>query len=353
MSDRAEAQRRADGIRAFRVELEALHRAGVLELTPEQRAAVQAHHTQILRTLAAQHDVDATAASGQLSRGMRVAAFFAAMTLTAAVYSLVARFWGGLDVPLQATLLCAFPLVSLVGVELAAERERTLYVASIFAFVAYGTFWLAVATLSHLLDVPIAPPAIWAGALFGVALALPYGFRLILAAALVALLVALSSSVFYLAGVPWWATFEHLDIIVIAAFLLLPAAQFLGLLHPSFAAVTRLVGWAVAFAGMLVLSTEGRVSLLTSSAGISELIYQGLMLLVGLVGLVLGIRKQWAETVWVSAAALTLFLLVRFVDWFWAAVPRYAFFLLLAGLAFAWLAALRRLRTRLVRAEAA
>jgi uncharacterized membrane protein len=61
----------------------------------------------------------------------------------------------------------------------------------------------------------------------------------------------------------------------------------------------------------------------------------------------MGIRKQWLETVYLSAAALTLFLLVRFVDWFWTALPRYVFFSLLALMAFVWLIALRRLRQRL------
>ena len=115
--------------------------------------------------------------------------------MTAAVAALVGRFWAGLDLPLQATLLCAFPLISLGGVELAARRERTLYVASLFALVAYGTFWLAIWVLSDTLNIPLSPPWIWGAVFFGVGLSLPYRFRLILAATLTTLIVALAGTV--------------------------------------------------------------------------------------------------------------------------------------------------------------
>jgi hypothetical protein len=62
----------------------------------------------------------------------------------------------------------------------------------------------------------------------------------------------------------------------------------------------------------------------------------------------MGVRRHWPETVYIAAVALTIFLFGRFVDWFWDAIPRFVFFLLLAAMAFAWLLALRRLRTRLV-----
>jgi uncharacterized membrane protein len=79
-----------------------------------------------------------------------------------------------------------------------------------------------------------------------------------------------------------------------------------------------------------------------------EAVYQGIMLLVSIVMLVLGIRRGWRETVIVAAAALTIFLLVRYVDWFWEALPPYLFFFALAALAFVWLLVLRRLRGRVL-----
>ena len=349
--DRARAQRRVNRIRAFRAELDALTTAGVVSLTAEQRERAARYHDELLGRLAAEHDVDRSDAAGQLSRGMQIASFFAALALTAAVYSLVSRFWGGFDLPLQATLLCAFPLIALVGVELAAERERTLYVASIFALVAYGTFWLAIFVLGRVLNVPVPAAALWSGALFGLGLALPYGFRVILAVALSFLLLALSGSAFQAAGVPWTATIEFPEPLTASAFLLLAVAPRFGAFQRAFAGVTRAVGLTVGLLGLLLLSSAGPASLLPIPGRVSELIYQGVMLLASTIALTTGIRRQWRETVYVAAGALTVFLFGRFVDWFWEAVPRFVFFLLLASIAVGWLLALRRLHSRLIDGE--
>ncbi|MBA3270553.1 MAG: hypothetical protein H0T71_08560 [Acidobacteria bacterium] len=348
MTDRLDAQRRVNRIRAFRAEWDAVRLAGVTTLTSEQHRAIRAFHDDMLRELAARHDVDASDATGQLSRGMQLASFFAAIALTAAIYSLVSRFWGRLDLPLQVTILCAFPLMALVGVEFSARRERTLYVASVLALVAYGTYWLAVVVLSDVLNMPLTPAAIWAGALFGVSLAFPYGFRLLFGVALVALLVAFAGSVFDAADMPWTAAAEHLEIVTGAALALTLVGSRLSRFYPPFASVTRLVGFAVGFAGMLVLSSAGRMSLLPMSSSVAEWFYQVLTVLLCMVALVIAVRRRWDETVYVAAAALTLFLLLRCIDWFWVALPRFLFFLLLAAIAFAWLFVLRRVRGRLV-----
>jgi hypothetical protein len=342
-----DAQRRVHRIRAFRDELQTLTTDGVVALTAEQRRAIDTHHEGVLRELAALHDVDATEAAGQLSRGMRVASFFAAVALIAAIASLVSRFWGRFDLPVQATLLCAFPLLSLVGVELSAQRERTLYISSIFALAAMGTYWVAVGELSALLNVPLTPLTIWGGALFGVTLAMPYGFRVVLAVGLAALLVAISGTLFQTAGIPWTAIVEFPEFITVAAFMMAALAPLLHGVDRTFPAVARGVGFAVGFLGLLMLSASGRISLLPTSANVSTVVYQTVMLVACLATLVVATRKQWFESVYVSAGALTVFLLLRFVDWFWDRFPRYLFFLLLAALAIAWLIALRRLRARL------
>jgi hypothetical protein len=351
-SDRTEAQRRADRIRAFRAELDALIAAGVSPLTEEQREAITRYHGDLLHRLAIEHDVDRSEAAGQLSRGMQVAAFVAALALTAALYSLVARFWGRLDLPLQATLLCVFPLVALVGVELSAQRERTLYVASIFAMVAYGTYWLAAGVLSALLNVPVTAPALWGGALFGVALALPYGFRVIFAGAVLTLLVALAGSVFEAAAMPWTLVIEFPEIVTAASLLLAGLAPRVAGQQRSFAAVTRGVALSVAFAGLLLLSVAGSASLLPTPSRVTEAIYQAVLLVASATTVTVGIRRRWPEAVYIAAAALTLFIVTRFVDWFWDALPRFVFFFLLAAAAFGWLIVLRRLRVRLGRSWA-
>lgn len=349
LPDRDSAQRRADQIASWRRELRELEAAGALRLEEEQRARVTAHHDALLARLAAEHDVDRTVAAGQLSRGMRITSFVAAVALTAAVASLVSQFWGRLELPVQATLLCAFPLIALGGVELSARRERTLYVASIFALVAYGTYWLALVVLSDRLNIPLTPAYVWTGALFGLALALPYRFRLVLAGALASLIVAIAGTVFQAAGIPWDQIASRLDMVTFAAFAVSLMAPRLGRVAPAFAPVTRLVALGSALFGLLVMSTFGGASLLPASNRTLEFVYQALTLLVSTALIVVAVRRNWTETVYLAAGVLTLFLLIRYVDWFWDEIPAFVFFLVLATIAIGWLVALRRIRQRLTR----
>jgi hypothetical protein len=349
MRDGGDAQRRADRIKAFAMELDQLLHEGVVALTPQQRAAIAQHHDAVLQRLATGYDVNVTDRAARLSRGMQVAAFVAAVALTAAVLSLGSHYWGRFDLPLQATLLCALPLTLLIAVEFSARRERSLYIASICALAALGSYWLAVGMLSDMLSVPFPPAALWGGALFGLSLSLPYGFRFILGLSLVALLVALAGSAFQAVGTPWTVALEYPEIVGTSAFALAALAPGFGALHPAFAGVTRLVGCGVGFLALLVLSSIGTTSLLPLSRTGAEFLYQGLTLMALVVTLTLAVRRRWPETLYLASTAATVFLLLRLIDWMWAAVPRYVFFLVLAGGAFGWFAVLRRMRARLVK----
>jgi hypothetical protein len=106
------------------------------------------------------------------------------------------------------------------------------------------------------------------------------------------------------------------------------------------------------FSGLLVLSTFGDVSVLPLPTSTLRIIYQVLMFVACVAAVVVGVLWRLIETIRVAAAALSLFLLVRFVDWFWDALPAYAFFFSLAAVAFGWLLVLRRIRARLARAQA-
>lgn len=349
MPDRDDAQRRVTQVRAFQAELRALEDAGVAALTAEQRAVIGTYHDRLLTRLTLDFDVDASAAASQLSRGMQVAALVAAVALTAAIASLVSRYWGRLDQPLQATLLTLFPLAALVGVELSARRERSLYVASLFALVAYGTFWLAAGVLSWTHNIPIIPAVLWAGALFGLSLALVYGFRLVLAIALATAILAVPASVFHAAGVPWTAAIARPEPMVFTALLLTMLAPRLAQIQRGFAATTRLVGFGIGLLFLLHLSQEGAASLLPLSARVATAVHQGVMLVTCSAILVVAVRRRWRETAPLAAAMLTLFLTLRFFDWFWDWLPRYVFFLVLAAIAFGWLLALGRMRRRMAR----
>jgi hypothetical protein len=170
----------------------------------------------------------------------------------------------------------------------------------------------------------------------------------ILAAALAALAVAIAATAFQLAGVPWTVAVERLDVLTFAGFALLVVTTPLATVDRGFASVVRFVAFAIGLGGLLVLSTTAANSVLSADRAIVEGVYQAVMFIACVTAMGVAIRWQWSETVNLAAVFFALFLLIRFVDWFWDVLPRYVFFLVLAALSFAWLVALRRLRGRLV-----
>ncbi|MGE0043116.1 MAG: hypothetical protein AB7H88_07035 [Vicinamibacterales bacterium] len=352
LPDPVDPRRRADRILAFREELDTLRAEGACPLTDVQIEAIHRHHDALLTRLVAAYDLDRSPVAARLSRGLQLASIFGAVTLTAGLAALVSRFWGRLDVPAQVGLLGLFPLLALVGVEVAARRERTRYVSSLFAAVALGTCWLAIVQVGEVLDVPLQPPAMWAGVLFGLALGAAYGFRLVLGVSLVAMVVVASGTAFWLEGSLWTAAFERLEPVILGGAGVFVLARWLGAGAPGFASTTRLTGALVVCAGVLTLTLSGEPSVLAFAPGTIRGIYQVVMVLVTAGGIVMGLRSGWRETWLISTVFLLLFLLTRYVDWFWDALPRYAFFLVLAGLTFVTLYVLGRLRARAQRRAA-
>ncbi len=347
MRSRLDAQRRADRIRAFRDELEQLRAEGRSPLTSEEDAALADHHDRVLAALVLEYDVDRSASAGHLSRGLRAASFFGAVTLVAAVALLVTRWWGGLSMPAQVTLLTLIPLAALGGVELAARREKTRDVAALSALAACGTAWVAVWMVPRILDLPFAALLIWPGVLFGLAVALSYGFRVVLAVTLVALIVALAAPFFAAGGVPWTIVFQRLEPIAIVASALALAAPRLASAGEGFDAVARGVGIGVGLGALLMLATVSGTSLLPFAPETSRLVYQPIMLVATLAWMTLSMARREAAAFVVAATCFALFLLVRYADWFWGTVPAWVFFLALAGLAFVSIAILRRWRRRM------
>jgi len=181
---RAEAQRRADRIAAFREELADLEREGVLRLDEGDRRRLDAHHGALLDRLAARFDVDRSERERRMSLGMRVATLLGAVTLSAAVVFFFYRIWGLLATPAQVAALTAAPLLLLAATEFAARRERTLYVASIMAVTATAAFILDVSVVGAIFNMRPSPLAFALWAAFALLVAYRFGLRVLLAAGL-------------------------------------------------------------------------------------------------------------------------------------------------------------------------
>jgi hypothetical protein len=340
------AQARADQIRAFRRELHALGNEDVLKLTPEQRMALDQHHDRLLMALARDFDVDQSEREGQLSRGMRIASLLGAAALVASITALVDQAWGQLGLPAQVTLLTAFPLVALAGVQLAAERERTRYVAGLFALVSLGTAWFAIGMIARLLDLPLSELLLWPAAAFGIAVAVSYGFRLVFALSLCMAVTAVASVFFAAGAVPWPVLFERLEPFAGTAFVLIALSRHVGPLGAGFDDAARHTGVVLLLGALLLLANVHGFSLLAFTPNTSRVIYQVLFVPVAIVIMWRALRSGDTIGVKLAGVALGLFLLIRYLDWFWEWMPSWLFFLVLAAVAFVGIALLRRVRRR-------
>jgi hypothetical protein len=338
-----EAQARADQIRAFRRELDELAAAGVLQPSADQEAELGRYHSELLGSLARDFDIDRSEREGQLSRGLRLASLFGAATLLAAITALVHRVWGGLALPAQVTLLTAFPLAALAGVHVAAERERTRYVAGLFALVACGTAWFGTFMIARLLDLPISELLLWPAAAFGIAVSVSYGFRLVFALSLAVLVVASSSVFFAAAGVPWPTLFERLEPLAGSAIVLLVLSRQAEHVAPGFGSA-RHTGLVLTLGALLFLSNAQGLSLLAFDPSTSLAVHQVIFVVVAPTLLWRALRAGDGPGVVIVAVMLALFLLVRYADWFWDRLPAWAFFLVMAAAAFASIWLLRRVR---------
>ena len=347
---RVAAQRRADRVREFRAELEALEREGVAALDPEARARVDAHHERLLARLAERFEVDVTEGEKGLSRGMRIAAFLGALALAASAVLFFYRIWGLVPTTAQVAILAAAPLLALGATELAAWRERSGYFATLAGLVAFAAFVLDVSALGQVFNVTPSDTALLLWAAFGFLLAYAYGLRLLLAAGILAFVGWLSAETAGWGGCYWLHFGERPENFLPAGVLLVAFPSLVAHRRlADFPPLYRTFGLLALLAPALVLANWGEASYLPWAGGTIEAVYQvaGFVLSAGAIWL--GLRFRWPEAVNTGTVFFVAFLWVKFVDWFWDWMPRYLFFLIVGATAVAALLVLKRLRSAAAR----
>ena len=345
--DKHDAQQRADQIRAFRAELAALRAEGVDAVPADRYDAVVAHQDALLASLARRFDIDRTDAGRRMSLGLRLASAFGAAALTAAIVSYFYRIWGSLATPAQVTLLTAAPMAALAALAVAARRERTLYIASLCAIVACGAFVLQTLMLGDLFNVRGSAHVLGAWAAFGFAVSLPHRFAVPFAGATAAAVCYAAALLIVPAGAPWMRFPLRMESVLApaaVAYALWPLAP--RELQPWMRGTTLVF----ALSAILGLSTFGADSVMPLRESVVDGIYQVLAAVLAFAVVAHGLRTGRRETIAIGASFAAVFLLGRFVDWWWEWMPKYLFFLILASVAIASIWLLRRLRARIVEA---
>lgn len=341
---RGEAQRRVDQIAAFRAELAALAREG--GPVPDQALvdAIERHQDGLVEQLAREYEVDRSAAGKQMALGIRAATLLGAVALTAAVVAFVDRFWGGLSDTGQVALLTAAPLVATALMVVAGRIERTRYVASILACVACAAFVTQTVVLTQVLGLRSSPHTIGLWALFAMAIAVPWRFVAPCAFGIGALVVYLPAAALWAAGYAYEDVLTHPELLMLSVpvvFLLVPR------LPEELRVPARIVLLGVVLMPLVVLSSTAQPSLIPLGDGAVRVGYQVLSVAAAIAALTIGLRRGLREVVVMGAAFASLFMLTRFVDWWWDWMPKYLFFLILAAIALSSLWALRIVRRRI------
>lgn len=343
--NRSEAQVRVDGIRVFRAELDRLQHEGILDLTPEQRAAVTAHHDALLDRYAGVFDIDRDSKAKQLSLGMRVASFLGALALAASAFFLVHQFWGLLSTLTQVAVLTATSLATFGLTVFLQGRDSSGYFSKLAAMVAFACFTLNIAVFGQIFNISPSDKAFLPWAAYAFLLAYACDLRLLLAAGILCIIAFVAARVGTFGGMYWLDVGERPENFFPAALLLLAFPQLLGSRRfAHFAPVFRVFGLLALFVPMLVLANWGRLSYLDLGSGIIEGGYQVLGFLLCGVAIWWGVRRNMQDVVNTAMTMAVVFLYTKMFDWWWEAMPKYLFFLVLGLSALLILLILRRLR---------
>jgi len=342
---RSEAQQRADAVKAFQEELERLERDGVVALSDEQRRAIANHHSGLLSEFARAYDIDRDAQSKQLSLGMRIASFFGALALAASVFFLFYQCWDRFDTEIQIALLIIAALGAFAATIWVQELDSSGYFAKLAAMVAFACFVLNIAMLGRIFNITPSDKAFLPWAALAFLLAYVCDLRLLLVAGILCVIAFVSSRTGTISGMYWIHFGERPENFFPAAVLLFSFPQLVR--HdrlPEFAPVYRVFGMLTLFLPMLVLANWGQISYFDLEREAVEGFYQLLGFVLSSVAIWIGTRRHWAHVVNTGVVFFVIFLYTKFYDWWWEAMPKYLFFLVLALLAVLVLFVLRRLR---------
>ena len=343
--NRSEAQQRADDIRVFNTELERLEKDAVLRLDDAQRSAIAVHHQSLLAQFAREFDIDRDSGAKQLSLGMRVASFLGALALAASVFFLFYQFWGFFSPMVQVAILITAAISTFVVTVWIQQRDSSGYFSKLAAMVAFACFVINIVMLGQIFNITPSDKALLPWAAFALLLAYAYDLRLLLVAGILCLIAFVAARVGTWSGMYWIHFGERPENFFPAAIALFFVPQWIDQRRfAGFAPTYRIFALLALFLPMLVLAHWGYGSYLSFDRKVIEGMYQ----IFGFAGTALaiwyGARHHWNEVVNTGVTLFVIFLYTKLYDWWWDAMPKYLFFLLLGLIAVLLLFVFRRLR---------
>ena len=343
---KSDAQLRVDQIRCFEEELQNIQNDNVISLNDTQKQNILHYHKNILNTLTKTYDIDSSKEKKQLSLGMKIASFLAALGLAFSIFLLFYKFWAFLHVETQVGILISTPIVLLIATAFLSKLETTSYYAKITAMLSFSTFVLNLAMLGSIFNITPSPNAFFIWSVFALVLAYATDTRMLLGIAIIFFSMFLSAK-FATWGGGYWINFgNHPENFIPLSFLLFYISTIKHNSFWGFEKVYRVFSMLLFFIPVLILSNWGAGSYLDFSRDAIEGSYQLIGFIFSALSIYVGIKKGMSELVTNGNIFFTIFLYTKFYDWFWEWMPKYVFFLLIGLSAVLILIVLKRYRER-------
>lgn len=145
------AQQRTDQIKSFQAELEILKNTDVILLTVEQNEKIAKYHQNLLSNYSLEFDIYTTKNEKQLSLGMKIVSFLAALGLAFSIFFLFLQFWGSFKESTQVFILIFTPTILLFVTYYLSKQHNRDYYTKISALLTFTTFILNLSMIGQII----------------------------------------------------------------------------------------------------------------------------------------------------------------------------------------------------------
>jgi hypothetical protein len=342
------AQQRTDQIKSFQAELQRLADENVFHLTAEQDNKIKKYHQTLLSDYMLKFDIDRSKNEKQLSLGMKVASFLAALGLAFSVLFLFLRFWGSYQVSTQVVILILAPSILLAATMYLSRFKNTSYYTKILSLLTFVTFVLNLSMLGQIFNITPSPNAFIVWAAFALLLAYALDARLLLGVGILFFAFFLSAKIGVWGGGYWINFSEHPENFFPVALILFFLSFMKYSKHTTFDVVYRYFSLLFFFIPVLILSNYGSISYLELNTDFIEGFYQIVGFGMSALAIYVGIRKGLSEVSNTANVFFVIFLYTKLYNWWWDWMPKYIFFFIIGISAFLILVLLKRFRNILL-----
>ncbi len=341
-----QAQHRANQIEAFEKELKYIEDDNITTISQEQKNSIKTYHKTVLKNLITSFDIDSTSKKKQLSIGMKITSFLAALGLSFSIYLMFLNFWGDFSTNSQIIILIATPLILLAITMKLSQIETTSYYAKITGLLSFATFVLNLSMLGQIFNITQSPNAFLIWSIFALLLAYAINARLLLGISIIFFSLFMSAKFATWSGGYWIGFGEHPENFLPIAFILFLISFLEHKRVFGFEVIYRVFAMLLFFIPVLILSNFGNGSYFDVDKNFIEGFYQVIGFIFSALAIYIGIKKELKEVVTSGNIFFTIFLYTKFYDWFWEWMPKYLFFLIIGISAILILIILKRYRDR-------